>query len=110
MKLVRIHGPDHYAIDEVAPPTPGPVDAIVRVEACGICGSDIHFVRGGSRRPSGEPMPLGNEAAGVVAAVGPEVRGVEVGLRVFIKPLGDDANVSVRQMPKGEHAGRALHR
>ena len=90
MKLVRVHGPGHYSIDETAAPQAGANDAIVRVEACGICGSDIHFVRGGVTRPNNEPMPLGHEAAGVVVSVGSNVQDVKPGMRVFINPMGDD--------------------
>lgn len=110
MKLVRVHGPGHYAIDEVARPEAGPRDAIVRVDACGICGSDVHFVRGGVTRPGGEPMPLGHEAAGVVSMVGSEVQGVEPGMRVFINPMGDDANVIGNGGTEGAFAREILVR
>ena len=90
MKLVRVHGPGHYSIDEVDAPQAAANDAIVRVEACGICGSDIHFVRGGVTRPNNEPMPLGHEAAGVVVSVGSNVKDVKPGMRVFINPMSDD--------------------
>jgi len=87
MKLVQVHGVGKYAIDEVAEPVAGPADVIVRVGACGICGSDVHFVRTGWVRANGDPMPLGHEAAGVVETVGEDVRGFAVGQRVFINPM-----------------------
>jgi len=90
LKLVRVHGPGHYSIDDVEAPQATANDAIVRVEACGICGSDIHFVRGGVTRPNNEPMPLGHEAAGVVVSVGSNVKDVKPGMRVFINPMSDD--------------------
>jgi L-iditol 2-dehydrogenase len=57
-------------------------DVLIRVKACGICGSDVHGYDGstGRRIP---PTILGHEAAGVVIKVGPEVRTVAVGDRVI---------------------------
>jgi threonine dehydrogenase-like Zn-dependent dehydrogenase len=84
MQLARVHGPNDVRIDEVAVPEPGPNDVVVRVEACGICGSDL----GG---PVSEPMPLGHEFAGTVDRVGAAVRDIAPGLRVAVNP--DDRNV-----------------
>jgi threonine dehydrogenase-like Zn-dependent dehydrogenase len=93
MKLVRAHAPGRYEIDDVSAPQSTAADAVIQVRACGVCGSDIHFVRGGALQADGAPMPLGHEAAGVVRSVGPNVVGVEPGMRVFINPMGDPANV-----------------
>jgi L-iditol 2-dehydrogenase len=56
-------------------------EVLVKVEACGICGSDVHGLDGstGRRRP---PLIMGHEASGVVAEMGPGVRGWAVGDRV----------------------------
>ncbi len=58
-------------------PDPGPGEALVRVQACGVCHTDLHYREGGI----GEDFPylLGHEAAGVVEAVGPDVTGLEAG-------------------------------
>jgi threonine dehydrogenase-like Zn-dependent dehydrogenase len=89
MKQVRVHGPDDVRIDEIDPPTPGPRDAIVRVAACGICGTDLRYTRlGGLAGPMPEPMPLGHELSGVVDAVGAEVDGLVPGDRVVLNPTG----------------------
>jgi S-(hydroxymethyl)mycothiol dehydrogenase len=58
-------------------PAPGPGEAVVRVEACGVCHTDLHYREGGI----GDDFPflLGHEAAGVVEAVGPGVREVAPG-------------------------------
>lgn len=89
MKLVRLHGPDDVRLDEVAEPAPGPRDAVVRVQACGICGSDVGYIaQGGLAGPTREPMPLGHELSGRVEAVGAEVRGLSPGMRVVLNPLG----------------------
>lgn len=62
-------------------PTPGAGDLLVRVRACGICGSDVHGIDGstGRRIP---PIVMGHEASGEVSAVGDEVKGFKVGDRV----------------------------
>jgi len=62
-------------------PAVGPDDLLVRVKACGICGSDVHGFDGstGRRVP---PLVMGHEASGVVAAVGRNVTGLGAGDRV----------------------------
>ncbi len=62
-------------------PEAGPHDLLVRVKACGICGSDVHGFDGstGRRQP---PIVMGHEAAGVVAEVGSAVRDFKPGDRV----------------------------
>jgi S-(hydroxymethyl)mycothiol dehydrogenase len=58
-------------------PDPGPGEALVRVQACGVCHTDLHYREGGI----GDDFPylLGHEAAGVVEATGPDVTGLEAG-------------------------------
>src|SRR5271157_1419201 len=62
-------------------PSLGPEDVLVRVRACGICGSDVHGFDGstGRRIP---PLVMGHEAAGEVAETGPAVTDLRVGERV----------------------------
>jgi L-iditol 2-dehydrogenase len=66
---------------EVPMPRPGPEEVLIRVEACGICGSDVHGFDGstGRRIP---PIIMGHEAAGTITAVGPGVSGFQEGSRV----------------------------
>jgi threonine dehydrogenase-like Zn-dependent dehydrogenase len=60
---------------------------VVRVAACGICGSDLRYVRlGGLAGPMPEPMPLGHELSGVVDTVGREVADFAPGDRVVLNP------------------------
>jgi S-(hydroxymethyl)glutathione dehydrogenase/alcohol dehydrogenase len=61
---------------------PGPGDALVRIDAVGICGSDLHVIKGEWVRP--RPMVLGHEGAGVVEVVGADVEGLAVGDRVVL--------------------------
>ncbi|HUN35999.1 MAG TPA: S-(hydroxymethyl)mycothiol dehydrogenase [Trebonia sp.] len=65
------------ALTEILVPDPGPGEALVRVQACGVCHTDLHYKQGGI----GEDFPylLGHEAAGIVEAVGPGVTGLEPG-------------------------------
>jgi threonine dehydrogenase-like Zn-dependent dehydrogenase len=87
MKQVNVHGPGDVRVDEVADPEAGPRDAVVRVASCGICGSDLRYVRlGGLAGPTAEPMPLGHELSGVVESVGSLVRNVAPGTRVVLNP------------------------
>jgi len=62
-------------------PECGPDELLVRVRACGICGSDVHGYDGSSGRRI-PPIIMGHEAAGEVAAVGKEVKNLKVGDRV----------------------------
>ncbi len=88
MKQIRVHGPNDVRLDEITEPDPGPRDALVRVAACGICGSDVSFVHMGGL--TGRPMPLGHELAGVVEWVGDEVSGPGVGDRVVVHPVDEE--------------------
>jgi propanol-preferring alcohol dehydrogenase len=54
-------------------PEPGPGQALVRVQACGVCGSDVFLQNGGFGPDIAMPIVPGHEAAGVVACVGPDV-------------------------------------
>jgi threonine dehydrogenase-like Zn-dependent dehydrogenase len=84
MRQVVVHGPGDWRIDDVAEPQPGPDDALVRIVACGICGTDVSYVHMGGF--TGRPMPLGHEMAGVVEWVGARVDTVAVGDRVIVCP------------------------
>ena len=87
-------GPERIDVHEVPRPT-CPADGLVlKVGACGICGSDVRAFRGhkaihGVHEVGGEVLPghiVGHEIAGVVEAVGPAVTGVRVGDRIAVAP------------------------
>lgn len=80
MRFVTVGGPSQVSISESSDPVPGPGDIVVRMEACGICGSDLEKVYGKYGQPS---MRLGHEPAGVVKVVGEDVEGYGPGDRVF---------------------------
>jgi L-iditol 2-dehydrogenase len=70
-----------FTIEDLPIPTCGSRDVLVQVAACGICGSDVHGYDGASGRRI-PPIVMGHEAAGIVAAVGSDVRSVSPGDRV----------------------------
>ena len=87
MRAIRLHGPGDLRLDEVASPVAGAGTAIVDVDACGVCGSDLHFVSG-TARTDHLPMTLGHEIAGTVAAA-PEGM-VEPGTPVVVGEFCDE--------------------
>lgn len=102
MRQVRVHGPDDVRLDDVRTPEPGPRDAVVEVAACGVCGSDLGYIRlGGLAGPTGTPMPLGHEMSGTVGWVGDEVSDVAVGDRVVVHPGDDDLGRIGNGSPEG---------
>lgn len=64
-------------IEELSVDTPGPREVLIRVAATGVCHSDLHMADGSFPAPM--PAVLGHETAGVVEAIGDEVRGLKVG-------------------------------
>jgi L-iditol 2-dehydrogenase len=68
-------------IADLPAPTPGPDEVLIRVAACGICGSDVHGYDGSSGRRI-PPIVMGHEAAGTVAALGKNVKKFSEGDRV----------------------------
>lgn len=81
MKALVYTGPHAMELREVAEPVPqDPGEVLIKVEACGICGSDMHAWHGhDERRPA--PLVLGHEAVGTI------VSGARAGQRVAINPL-----------------------
>ncbi|GAA1578307.1 S-(hydroxymethyl)mycothiol dehydrogenase [Kribbella karoonensis] len=65
------------SIEEITVPDPGPGEAVVKVQACGVCHTDLHYREGGINDDF--PFLLGHEAAGIVEAVGDGVTDVQPG-------------------------------
>jgi L-iditol 2-dehydrogenase len=82
MKALRLHGIGDLRLAEEPDPVPGPGEALVRVTAVGICGSDLHWYgeSGIGEAVLTRPLVLGHEAAGVI------VDGPRAGQRVAIDP------------------------
>jgi len=88
MKAAVVTGPDQLTVQEIPTPDPGGGDVLVRIRACGLCGSDPHGLHQGHIVPGAPETRLGHEPAGEVAAVGTEVTGIAVGDRVVVNPMG----------------------
>jgi len=81
MKALLLSDYRHLEITDLPSPIPAPDEVLIRVSACGICGSDVHGYDGSSGRRI-PPIVMGHEAAGIVAGVGPKVRKVSEGDRI----------------------------
>jgi L-iditol 2-dehydrogenase len=84
MKAVRLNAIGSLNFEERPKPVPGPGDLLVRVEACGLCGSDRHMLHGDY--PTALPVTLGHEFAGIVEAKGADVTRIALGARVTGDP------------------------
>ncbi len=98
MKAMRLESIGNLFVREVDTPVPGPGDLLVRVEACGICGTDRHLLHG--EFPSTPPVTLGHEFSGIVEAIGADVQGFTLGTRIT-----GDPNISCGRCPQCQ-AGR----
>src|SRR5215813_9700486 len=70
------------SVETILVPDPGPGEALVRVEACGVCHTDLHYREGGINDDF--PFLLGHEAAGTVEAVGEGVTDLKFGDYVIL--------------------------
>lgn len=78
MRAVVMHAPGDVRVEEIeAPVIVEPTDAIIRVTATCVCGSDLWPYRGIEELNG--PTPMGHEYVGVVEQVGPDVNDIEVG-------------------------------
>ena len=84
MKAAVITAPGQIAIEEVADPTPGDNDVVVKVAAVGICGTDLHIFEGEFAPKL--PIVPGHEMSGTVVAVGRSVTEIKIGDAVSIDP------------------------
>lgn len=120
MQVLNIHGVNDVRLDPAPVPVAGSADVVVRVKACGICGSDLSYIKiGGIHRRPGGVTPIGHEAAGEVIAVGADVRDVSVGQRVVINPMvtpghigsgGAEGAFTQELLVRGARAGDSLLR
>jgi L-iditol 2-dehydrogenase len=87
MRATVIVGPDKTEVIESATPPVGANDILVKIRACGLCGSDNMYIAIGGLPPHQGKMPLGHEAAGEIVEVGTDVSGLAVGDHVVINPM-----------------------
>lgn len=88
MKTLTAHAAKDLRIENHDDPTPGPGEVLVDMVAGGICGSDLHYYNHGGFGTVRlkEPMILGHEVAGRIAALGDGVSGLNVGQLVAVSP------------------------
>src|SRR5437762_756194 len=87
MKAIRVHqfgGPEVLKLEELPDPEPGPGEVVVRVRAIGVNPVDTYIRSGKYPVLPQLPYTPGADAAGVIESIGPEVRSVKPGDRVFI--------------------------
>jgi L-iditol 2-dehydrogenase len=84
MKAVRLEAVGSIVLREVDKPDIGPDELLVRVEACGVCGTDRHLFHG--EFPCTPPVTPGHEFSGIVEAMGKSVSGFAIGDRVTGDP------------------------
>jgi 6-hydroxycyclohex-1-ene-1-carbonyl-CoA dehydrogenase len=72
------------ALEEVPRPSPGEGEVLVRVAACGVCHTDLHYIDHGVKTFMPPPLILGHEAAGTVEELGVNARGRSLGERVLL--------------------------
>ena len=87
MEALVIHAPGDLRVETLETPEPGPAQLLVKVDAGGICGSDLHYFQHGGFGTVRikEPMVLGHEVAGTVRRAGP-ASGFSAGERIAISP------------------------
>ena len=84
MRAVECRGTE-AVVTEVPDPTPAPDEVVVEVDACGLCGSDVHTLQNGH---AADGQILGHEFSGRIAGVGRDVTGWREGQPVAASPLG----------------------
>lgn len=93
MKASIVTGPGTAEVIDTPRPEIGPADVLVRMRACGVCGSDGFYITIGGLPPRQGHMPLGHEPAGEIVDVGADVTGLAVGDHVVINPMAQGSNI-----------------
>ena len=101
MKSVIVTGPGTLDVIDVPVPSVGPTDVLVRMRACGICGSDGLYISLGGIPPRQGATPLGHEPAGEVVEVGGRVEGIKPGDHVVINPMAAPSGSSATAARSG---------
>ena len=83
MLAARLHAPKKLSLDDVPVPSVGPNDVLVKLQAAGVCHSDLHIVNGMLVLPK-YPTIMGHEGAGIVAKIGERVTNVKLGDHVAL--------------------------
>jgi (R,R)-butanediol dehydrogenase/meso-butanediol dehydrogenase/diacetyl reductase len=98
MKSVVAATPGTIEVTGTGRPVPGPRDVLLKVRACGICGTGAAFVQMGGMPlgPGGQTtaIPLGHEPAGEIIEIGAQVTGLQPGDRVVINPQAAPSGIT----------------
>lgn len=85
MKAAVFYGPNQpLRVEEVPTPVPGPGQILVKVAACGVCHTDLHYIDHGVPTFKQPPFILGHEASGTIASLGTGVSGWKEGHKVLL--------------------------
>ena len=85
MKQAIMTAPGKIQIQDIAAPTPGPGEVLLRIQRIGVCGSDVHVYHG--KHPYTKyPVVQGHEFSATVEALGPGVTGLAPGIKVTSMP------------------------
>jgi L-iditol 2-dehydrogenase len=106
MRAARLHGVGDLRVERLGLPRPGPGELLVRVEACGICPTDVRKHAIGSH--DGYPLNPGHEWVGVVTEVGSEVTGWTTGSRVYGDTYAGYAEYALLSVEPGPWSNGAL--
>jgi 2-desacetyl-2-hydroxyethyl bacteriochlorophyllide A dehydrogenase len=93
MRASVVTAPGETQVVALPKPAAGPGDVLVKMRACGICGSDALYISLGGLPPRQGKMPLGHEPAGEVVEVGRDVSGISVGDHVVINPMAAPSGI-----------------
>ena len=84
MKVATWRGGNEFTVDDAPDPTPGPGDVLLKIDTCGICGTDVHITQG--LFPGEPPTVLGHEWSGTIVDVGAAVDSSRIGQDVAPEP------------------------
>ena len=101
-----VTAPGETQVVDVPMPTVGPNDALIKIRACGICGSDAFYISIGGLREG--HTPLGHEPAGEVVEIGSAVTGITVGDHVVVNPMVAPGGIIGNGGPSGALADYLL--
>jgi 2-desacetyl-2-hydroxyethyl bacteriochlorophyllide A dehydrogenase len=93
MRASMVTAPGETRVVEVPTPNAGPRDVLVKMRACGICGSDTLYIAMGGLPPRQGKTPLGHEPAGEVVEAGRQVVGVSEGDHVVVNPMAAPSGI-----------------
>jgi L-iditol 2-dehydrogenase len=93
MKVSMVTGPGQTEVVDAPKPEIGPNDVLIKMRACGICGSDAMYIAIGGIPPRQGRTPLGHEPAGEVVEVGSAVAAIAVGDHVVVNPMAAPSGI-----------------